>query len=163
MTTLYQISNSTTLTPTITNASLIAAAARQSTPVDFGTPRTPNWDVRCNAIMNTAPTAGQTLDVYVAWSSGTGAGIWGGNLGITDSAYTGYGSVANSVGQLDFVGSLVLSNNATPSGQISDIGVITPKLQYGIFVLHNNSSANLSADTSNNNNIVCIPIVDAGV
>jgi hypothetical protein len=165
MTTLYQIYNEATKTPVISCASLETLAARQSTPTDFGTPRTCNWNVRYQAMTNTPSAAGYTIDVYAAWSSGVLAGIWPGNLGVTDSAYLGYtpSPVLNAIAQLDYVGSLILSNNATPSGQIQDVGIVCPKQQYGIFVVYNASLVNLSSNTYNNNSIVCTPIVDAGI
>lgn len=165
MATLYEIYNASGLTPTITCASLASSAARQSTSVDFGVSRFPNYNASlgCSFAVGAAPVAGTTLDVYVGWSSGNFAGVWPGNLGVSDAAYTGYGLASNSLAQLDFVGSLVLSNTAA-TGQMANIGSFTPKLQYGVFVVYNNTAQSLSSVAADNNNsLKLIPIIDVGL
>lgn len=140
------IYNTTAVTPTITPGALAVSSARQSAPVDFGTPRAANWLVRLMAAYGTSPTAGRTIDVYIAYATATASANFPAAIGSADTAYTGYGTTATSLPQLEYVGSMILSANT--GAQTMDIGVITPKLQYGVFVVYNNSDIALSSATA---------------
>ncbi len=123
---------------------LASAAMRQSAKLDLGANRDPLYKLEMTIEMETDPTSGQTIDVYVGWSdhgtAGTGnpAGLSG-----SDAAYSGYGggTAAEGVRMLEYVGSLVLmaANDTDNAPQVAVIGTILPKARYCCFVVHNNS------------------------
>ena len=75
-----------------------------------------------------APTAGLTVDLWIGYSDSKTAGTnnWGNCTG-ADAAYTGYsgGTAAQSVLQLDRIGSLKLDANAGPQEGI--VGSFVPR------------------------------------
>jgi hypothetical protein len=139
------VSLTSTATIAATSVSAPYLSAIQSNVADFGATRADNWLVQLSAYMNTAPAAGQTLDVYIAWgltNAATGTFPGGLTIGSTVGAMTNYNayganSVANGLPQLEYVGSMVLAPNT--GWQIANIGVISPKLEFGVTVLVNNS------------------------
>lgn len=141
------IYNTTAVAPAITGASLATGSARQSAVADFGTPRAATWLCRIAATYTAAPTAlTKTLDVYIGYASATASANFPAGLGAADTTYTGYGTLANSVPQLEYVGTMVASNVATI--QTADIGIIMPKLQYGQVVVVNNTDQALTSVTT---------------
>lgn len=129
--------------------SLASDAARQSDQVDFTANLDLEYVVAAAIEFDTAPTAGETMDLYIAWSNdstaadGNPAGISG-----SDAAYTGYSSnLANSLKQLQYVGSLVSTVQIATTVQVDTaIATITPRARYGTLVVHNNTSDALEGD-----------------
>jgi len=143
-TTNYTITNSTTVSAVITSMNGLgtstASRAAQGVFIDFGVPRAANWLARLQITPTTAPTAGTTVDLYMAWATATAttgnfpAGVTG-----TDIAYTGPDTDASKgVCQLDFIGSIVMC--ATAIAQIQNVGMVYPKMRYGAPVIFNNTA-----------------------
>ena len=120
--------------------------AIQSGTIDFGATRAASWVCSLTATMSTAPTASQTLDVYIGYSSNATTGYPAG-ISVGSGVYSGYGasSITNATPQLEWIGSMILA--PVTAAQVSNIGIITPKLEYGVVVLVNNSGAVLSSAT----------------
>lgn len=155
------IYNTTSQAATITLASLASTSARQSAVIDFGDTRPANWVVGLAAAMSSAPTAGGTLDVYIGYATATASTNFGANIGSADTTYTGYGTASQDLGKLEFVGSLVMgAYDSTNTQKSNNIGVIFPKLRYGVFIVYNNADKAISSATGNNNTLVINPIQD---
>jgi hypothetical protein len=128
--------------------SLVAGAYRQSDKFDFTTPRG-TFIVRAAFEPVSAPTAGGTVDVHIGYSnSATAANSNPGNLSGSDSAYVGYGAAAadatEALSQLEFIGSCHAT--ADDDIMVCELGLIVPKLQYGMVVVKNGWSVNLEGD-----------------
>ena len=138
-----------TRTDQIDCTSLAAGAARQSAKLDF----TANLDLEINfgaAIeMATAPTAGELVSFFIAWSpSATAANANPGGIGGTDSAYTGYSSnLDNSLRQLHRIGQMFMTVQFTGTVQI-DTAICTfrPRQRYGTLVVYNETSDAFHSD-----------------
>jgi hypothetical protein len=126
------------------------AVYRQSAKIDFGA----NWDMEYHAALKTkvggTPAAGNTVDLWIGFSDDATAGNnnWANCTG-ADGAYSGYsgGSAAQSVLQLDRIGSLKLDANAGPQEGI--VGSFVPRARYGYIVWYNGSgqtTTNVDAD-----------------
>ena len=143
-----------TRTDQIDCTDLAATAARQSAQFDF----TANIDVEyvLSACVEWEVTpeiaAGETLNFYLAYSnSGTAATANPGGVSGSDSAYTGYsaGSLAQSLRQLTFLGSMTMDNViTTDQAQIDmNIATFTPRQRYATLVVYNAAaSAALHSD-----------------
>ena len=84
------------------------------------------------------------MDFYISWSnSGTAATNNSGGVSGSDSAYTGYSSnLADSLKQLQYLGSMVATVQATTTVQIdTGVSTFTPRARYGTLVVVNNSAA----------------------
>ena len=138
--------NSTYYTVSATSASLPYTWAVQSAAQDFGATRASQWLVSMTVNVPMAPTAGQTVDVYMGWATAAAATFPAG-LGATpgNGYYSGYGisSITSAVPQLEYIGSMYLAPYA--GNQISNIGVITPKLEFGVVVVVNSSGTSLGS------------------
>ena len=130
----------------LANGNTTTAGARQSATLDLGALWAERWRVDCQFDVAATPTAGSTINIYVSYSSTTGAGL--GNTSGTDATYTGYSSNKDaSIVQLEFLGAHVCS--ATTGAQRSLIGTIFPKGRYLNFVIDNRSGAAVSAPEAN--------------
>lgn len=143
--------------------SLAALAARQSAKVDLGATRAPLYSVFAAIEFATAPVVGETIDFY--WSpspSVTAATANAGGASGADAAYDGYSAnLADSLKQLEFIGSLVLTVQATTTVQFGLIGLLVPRLRYGSLIVVNSSAAdNLLADAVEMG-VLLHPIVEA--
>ena len=99
----------------ITLVSLANAAARQGVKVDLGDPRAEIFEITLVIELDAAPTSGLTVDLYMASSPDGTAGVANpGGVSGTDAAYTGTAgdSLADSLKQLDFIGSLICTSDA---------------------------------------------------
>lgn len=146
--------------------SLASAAARQGAKKDMeylATAKFPNrWLVMAAIEMAVAPTDGDTVDFYWAGSpSGTAANANPGGTSGSDAAYTGTSgsTLAESLQQLEFIGSLVLTNDATTIVQYGVIGVLSEIPRYGMPVIYNNSAQAFVADAVEMY-IALLPLVD---
>jgi len=138
-------------THVLTMKNLATATYRQSDKIDFGAAWDQDWRVECINKFGSAPTAGLTMDLWMGYSDNATAGTNNqANLTGADAAYTGYSSdAANSVKQLDFLGSLVLVNNAGPQRGLVQPGWFRPAARYGCLVWLNGSgqtTTNVDAD-----------------
>jgi len=139
--------------------SLADAAARQSAQVDFGTDRAPAYYVKAALEMAATPTAGDVVEFYMAWSDKTGEG-WPGGVSDGDAAYSGYSSnLADSVKQLDYIGSFVCTVQITTTVQIAEVGIFQPKARYGVLIVKNESAAAVHTDDVECH-VVFTPIID---
>jgi hypothetical protein len=124
--------------------SLAAGAARQSTKFDFTANMDAEYTLAAAIEFATAPAAGEVVNFYIGYSNNGTAGTANpGGLGGTDAAYTGYSSnLADSLKQLDFIGSMSLTVQATTTIQIDTaVGTFSPRHRYGILVVENASAA----------------------
>lgn len=123
-------------------------AARQSDKFDLGATRAPYYYVRAALEFAATPTAGNLVEVYIAWSNSGTAGN-GNPAAITgaDAAYTGYSSNLDaSLQQLDFIGTMIVTAQATATVQVANVGGFAPKGRYGSLVFVNRSGAAMHSD-----------------
>lgn len=123
--------------------SLAAGAARQSAKLTFPANLDLEYVLGASIEFATAPAAGEVCDFYMAWSNSATAGTNNpGGVGGTDSAYTGYSSnLTDSLKQLDWLGSMVLTVQASTTVQIdTNISTFAPRARYGTLVVVNNSA-----------------------
>lgn len=135
----------------ITMASLANGSFRQSAKLDLGATRAEWYDVFADVEMAATPTAGATVDLYWAPSSSATAGTDNpANVSGTDAAYTGYSSNASAAAlQLQNIGALILTAQATSTVQKGYVGRFSPAQRYGSLVVANNGgSAFHSSDTN---------------
>ena len=124
---------------------LATAAGHQSGVIDFGTSRPEEYMVRISACFATNPTAFGTVDCYMAWAAAADSSAFCAGISASDTAYTAYGTLSTGIQQLEYAGSLSVSGLSTL--QKADVGIIRPKLRYGVFVIVNNTSQALSTAT----------------
>ncbi len=150
------IYNTTGLTARITVSSGVtlttsASNCWQGTVLDFGATRAERWLARLQAAFIAAPTAGGTLDVYMAWSSASASlapNFPGGCTGV-DGNYPSPDAVpADGLAQLDFIGSLVALATGSTVAQIQEIGVFRAKKRYGAPVVAMRTSQVLSSQSA---------------
>ena len=128
--------------------SVASAAAEASDKADLTANRAPMYAVHAAVEMAVAPTTGQTIDFYWAPSvsddDGTGNPGWvSGDTG----AYTGTpATLAEGLKQLMFIGSMVMSADATPTVQMAYIGTFSSPTRYGSLVAHNNTDQATHSD-----------------
>lgn len=135
---------------------VLAAAARQGAKADVAAAaysgvadrRARVFSVTARIEFATAPADGDTVDIYMAPSLSAVAGTAnpGGCTG-ADAAYTGTAgsTLAESLLQLDFVGSLICTNDAT-TVVLQQTFVYSPPLRYVSLVVVNNTADNFEAD-----------------
>lgn len=124
---------------------------RMSASIDFTVNRDQLYVVQMAVEMATDPTAGETLDLYMAFSADNSN--WSGGVTGSDASYSGYsgGTAANGVRNMLYLGSLFLDAlNDTDDVQIDmNLGYFVPPERYGVVVVHNNSSAALHSVMDN--------------
>lgn len=143
----------------ITLASLANAAGRQAVKLDLGSTRAAAYDVYVDAEIAATPTAGASIDIYWAPSSSATAGTDNpGNVTGTDAAYAGYSSnLTATLPQLQYVGSLITTAQATATVQKGYAGRFSPAQRYGSLVYVNNSGAALHS-TDTNQQVRLVPV-----
>ncbi len=128
-------------TPTEVNLDLVSLAAsayRQSAKFDFGAVRAPLYDVWGVLEFAASVAAGKAIEFYMGYSpSSTAANANPANLSGSDAAYTGYASNADdAVKQLQYVGAMITTANATTTLQVGYFGAFAPQGgRYGIAVV----------------------------
>lgn len=133
-------------TDQINLTSLAAGAARQSDKFDFGALRASAYNLAAAIEFAGDPIEGETVDFYLAFSPNQSpAEANPGGVSGSDSAYTGYSSNLDaSLEQLFRVGSLILTDNYTPTVQKdTNIGVFSPPEQYATLIVVNNTAADV--------------------
>lgn len=137
----------------ITLVSLAAAAARQGAKADMDTGGVANRFARRFAVtlrveFDVAPADGGTVDLYWAASlSSTAATANPGGTTGSDAAYTGTAgsTLAESLLQLQFIGSLSVTNDAA-TVVLQQAFMFECPTQYGMPVLVNNGSQAFEGD-----------------
>jgi len=144
---------------------LLFTAARSGVKADLGATRAARYAITLSVEFKTAeaPEAGETVDLYWGPSSSTTAGTDNaGGLAGLDEAYTGTAgdSLANSLKQLLFIGSLVLTVDVVGTPQRQTF-VFAPPERYGQPVVHNNTNAEDFNDVDAEEMYVrMVPIID---
>jgi hypothetical protein len=161
------IYNTTALTATITMSSLVTATAAtanlwQGNLIDFGVTRAEQWLARLAVSFIAAPTAGGTLDLYMAWSSSSatlvGTNFPGGCTGVDSVVASPSAIPAEAIAQLDFVGSLVACATGSIVQQIQNIGIAVARARYGVPVILMRTSQVLSS-ASASHTLTFLPII----
>lgn len=119
---------------------LADGTARQGAKGDLGATRAAMYACFLRWETNSAPTAGLTVDVYWAAStSATAANDNAGGASGSDGAWPGDSNEDEWAKQLIYIGSLVLTNDATTI-QVQCINpAFQPPTRYGMPVVDNNS------------------------
>ena len=135
--------------------------ARASAKVDLGAVRAARYKIRAALEFAATPTAGNTVEFYWApSSSATAATGNAGGVSGSDAAYTGYSSNNDaSLVQLELIGVMVTTAQATGTVQVAECGEFSPTERYGTLVVRNKSGAAIHSD-SVECHIVFDPIVD---
>lgn len=159
--------NFTVGTPTdvvLTLASVADAAGRQSTKVDLGATRAAQYSVfGCVDFTGETPTAGEIVEYYWAPSASTtaGTGNIAGNSGVdgalVDGPTTTGITVAEFILQCQFIGSLVVTDDATV--QVGYVGTFSPTERFGQMIVVNNSGDAFEADDVEAHTVMN-PIID---
>jgi hypothetical protein len=140
--------------------SLANAAARQSAKFDFGAKWAGKYSVMCSFEIDVAPASGAVVDVYIAPSIEATAGDSNpGGVSGADAAYTGTAgdSIADSLKQLDFIGSVICTADADPVMQTQSF-VYAPHCRYASLVVFNQSGQAFVGDATHHF-IIFTPIV----
>ena len=124
---------------------LLFTAARQGVKADLGATRAPEYAITLSVEFKTgeAPESGETVDLYWGPSGSDTDGVANqGGLDGTDAAYTGTAgdSLADSLKQLDYIGSIMLTADAVGVPQ-RDTWIYTPPTRYGQPVVVNSTDA----------------------
>jgi hypothetical protein len=141
--------------------SLANAGARQSDQIDFGATRAARYNVACSFEVDVAPASGAVIDVYFAPSiDSTAATENPGGVTGSDGAYTGTAgdSLADSLKQLDYIGSVICTADADPVMQNQNF-VYAPHTRYGTLVVFNQSGQAFVADATHHY-VIFEPIID---
>ena len=129
--------------------SLADGAARQGAKGDLGATRANRYKVLVALEYAVAPASQVTASIYWASSPITTAGNAnpGGTSG-ADAAYTGTGgdSLADSLLQLEFLGEMILTADATGTVQYQEVGVLENPARYGMPVVMNSGGQALHSD-----------------
>ncbi len=152
-------------TPTDVQLSLASVAndaARQSAQVDFGATRAGQYNVLAALeLAASGLVAGNTVEFWMAWSpDATAANGNPGGVSGSDAAYAGYSSnLDDSVKQLDRIGTMIVTGQATTTVQIAHVGMFIPLERYGSLVVLDRSGASLHSDDVESH-VVFNPITD---
>lgn len=131
--------------------SVSAAAARQGAKKDLGDTRWDKYVVSVGIEIAASAASGETIDIYWAGSpSATAGNANPGGASGSDAAYTGTAgdSLADSLKQLVFIGSLITTADNTTTIQYGNVGVLDGSSiqRYGMPVVVNNSTGALMTD-----------------
>lgn len=129
-------------------ASVANAAFRQSAKFDFGENWAQEYQARGAFEIAATPTAGRTINAFLAYSQSATAGNGNaGNVSGSDAAYTGYSSNgAASVLQLHQISAFVVTSQATGTVQVIEGWRFTPQGRYASLVLQNDTAAAMHSD-----------------
>lgn len=129
-------------------ASLADGNYRQSAKFDFGAVRAPAYFVRGAIEWAAGVVAGDTIELYIAFSqSAIAANGNPGDLSGSDAAYTGYSADAdNSIKQIKTVLIGIATAEATGTVQIMEFGYFQPLERYGIVIVSPTGNALHSDD-----------------
>lgn len=129
---------------------ITAGQARQSDKFTLPTNLELSYEVWLMLEFATAPVSGETVDVYYGLSQDSTAGTGNpGGLSGTDGDYTGTSgdSLDDSLKQLNYIGSMICTADATTANQQQLIGTISaPAGLHMMVVVDNNTSDSIHTD-----------------
>jgi len=129
--------------------SVSAAASRQGAKADLGATRAAKYNVLVAIEFASAAASDETVDFYLAFSPSATAGN-ANPAGCTgaDAAYTGTSgdSLADSIKQLEYIGSMTTTADNTTTVQYQKVGEIYATGRYASPVVVNNSSGAFVGD-----------------
>ena len=141
---------------------LADAAAAQSTKGDLGANRAAEYACRaCIEMQVAVADAGSVIDFY--WSPSHHATAANGNAGACSGAagaYTGYtADLSDAIQQLQYIGSMVMTDDAVSSIQIGEVGILRTRERYGCLVMLNSTGEKLCDTDDIEAHVVLDPIV----
>ena len=141
---------------------LADGAAAQSAKGDLGANRAPSYAVRaCIEMQVAAADAGGAVEFY--WSPSQSGTAGTGNAGAASgaaAAYSGYSSdLADSVNQLQYVGTMPMTDDAVDSIQIGELGEFVPLNRYGSLIVKNECGQTIADTDDIEAHVVFDPIV----
>lgn len=148
------------VTNTLSLDALASAAARMGASVDLGASWNRLYLVQVIVETGTAPTAGTTVDVYLA--SSTDNSTWPGGVTGSDAAYKA-GEESEWAKQLGGIAAQYLATNDANTVGIQQPVLWTPKGRYVAPVVHNRLGQALrdeAAATDNGSRVILTPLTD---
>jgi len=141
---------------------LADTAAAQSAKVDLGAHFAERYAcVACIEMQVAVATAGEAVEFY--WSASPSATAGTANMGAASgaaAAYSGYSSdLADSVKQLLYIGSMVMTNDAVDSVQIGYVGDLFPPHRYGSLIVKNETGQTICDTDDIEAHIVLNPVI----
>jgi len=141
---------------------LADAAAAQSAQADLGALFAERYScVACIEMQVAAATAGEVIEFY--WSASASATAAVGNMGAATgsaAAYSGYSAdLADSVKQLIFIGTLVMTDDAVDSVQIGYVGDLAPPHRYGSMIVKNECGQTICDTDDIESAVVLNPVI----
>jgi hypothetical protein len=129
-------------------ASVANAGFRQSAKFDFGENWATEYQARGAFEIAATPSAGRTINCYLAYSQSATAGNGNsGNASGSDAAYTGYSSnAAASVLQLHQISAFVVTGQATPTVQEIEGWTFAPRGRYACLIMQDDTGAAMFTD-----------------
>lgn len=148
-------------TDQLTLASLASTAAVQSDKVDLGEKRAVRFDVTHRPEFDAAPSSGNVVSLHWAPSVAAAAAVAnpGGVVGAA-GAYTGTAgdSLADSIAQLDLIGTLVCTSDLATVVQQQTFTYF-PKCRYGTLVVWNKADQAFEGDDIEMS-VIFMPVID---
>lgn len=148
-------------TPTDVQMDLTGVAAsggaRHSAKGNLGSPWAARWSMDACIEFESAPALGGTVEFYWAHSPSSTAAT--GNVGEVTGSDAAFTDDIGNLGQMIYVGSLVVHNNVV---NIGHIGILVPLYQYGSLVIVNNASTAFrsTATAMDETHIVLTELID---
>ncbi len=141
---------------------LVDGAAAQSAKADLGAHFAERYALVAAIEMQlAAATAGEEIEFY--WNASASPTAGTGNMGAASgsaAAYSGYSSdLADSVKQLIFIGTLVMTDDAVDSLQIGFVGELNPPHRYGSLIIKNECGQTICDTDDIEAHIVLNPII----
>jgi hypothetical protein len=141
-------------------ASVANAGFRQSAKFDFGENWAQEYHARAAVELAATPTAGRTINCFLAYSQSSMAGTGNsGNASGSDAAYTGYSSnAAASVLQLHQISAFVVTSQAAGTVQEIEGWTFSPRARYACLIVQNDVGSAFDSDDIQSH-IVLNPVV----
>lgn len=128
----------------LTCTSVTNGNGRQGAKGDLGATRAESYDALLTFSVGSAATNGTQIELY--WASSPSATAGTSNPGGTSGTDATFNTTPDEYKlQLQFIGSMVLSNNASTGVQTQWIGPFVPKHRYGMPVVYNKSGQTLGS------------------
>lgn len=144
----------------LTCTSVTNGNGRQGAKGDLGATRAKQYALQVTFSVGSAATAGLEIEIYWAGSPSATAGT--SNPGGTSGTDATFNTTPDEYkAQLQFVGALVLSNNAGTGVQTQNLGPFTPRFRYGMPVIVNKSGQTLGG-TAGDHAVTLTPMSEHG-
>lgn len=139
--------------------SLANNAARQGDKADLGATRARRFAVVAGLQVNSAATAGNVIEIW--WSSSASGTAGTGNTGGAGGSDAAYKAAKEDEWkqQLQYLGSLVLTNDGGTNVQYQCVGYFTPPDRYGMPVVVNKSGQALK-NSGVEQFVALVPLID---